>query len=614
LIVICSPTAARSRWVDQEVETFKKLGRSDAIYCLIVGGDPGTAGSEQDCFPPTLRILYDGNGQKLESPAEPIAADVRGDGRRVAGLKIIAGLLGVGLDDLRQREAHRRMQRLALITVASVLISVVTVVLAIRATLASREAAQRAQQAEELLGFMVGDLRSSLQPIGRLDLLESIGAQAQQYFATVDVGTLTEAELLRQAEVLTQLGQIHLERLRYGQALVAFGDAHARSATLVDQDPNDGERLFNRGQAEFWIGYVHWRSGSLIDAEAWLANYRDTSLALRDIDPANIAWLREVGYAYHNLAVLAEDQGRLEEAERGYEFLLEILLSLESTENDSQLQRDIADAISWQGNLLLARSDLGGAREQYARSAERLRRAEAIEPGNAITLDELAFALQRLAQLSAITGGKAEALTLCEESRALFDGLAESDPTNLDVLRRSMMPRLLMAQILAARRDFASASRLSREVRSTLEVLVAQGGTEHQLFSELANLHLLLSSLEARQGQREVALEHAVLAVQHLAEIQEAGRLSDEHVFALARALIHQGRLLSATGSQEGARMAWSEAETLLESRLSDQATHLILDPWARLLSATGRAAEAARVQGRLDSSGYVPLEPWLEG
>jgi len=51
LIVICSPSSAKSRWVNEEIETFKKLGRSNRIFSLIVDGDPGAVNTDLDCFP-----------------------------------------------------------------------------------------------------------------------------------------------------------------------------------------------------------------------------------------------------------------------------------------------------------------------------------------------------------------------------------------------------------------------------------------------------------------------------------------------------------------------------------------------------------------------------------
>jgi len=40
LIVVCSRRAATSRWVNEEILAFKRLGRSDRILCLIVDGEP----------------------------------------------------------------------------------------------------------------------------------------------------------------------------------------------------------------------------------------------------------------------------------------------------------------------------------------------------------------------------------------------------------------------------------------------------------------------------------------------------------------------------------------------------------------------------------------------
>ena len=40
LIVICSPKSAVSRWVNEEIKTFKALGREERTLCLIVDGKP----------------------------------------------------------------------------------------------------------------------------------------------------------------------------------------------------------------------------------------------------------------------------------------------------------------------------------------------------------------------------------------------------------------------------------------------------------------------------------------------------------------------------------------------------------------------------------------------
>ena len=102
LIVICSPDAARSPWVNDEVLRFKRIGRGDRICCLIVDGEPD-AGDERECFVPALRFELDADGEPGTQPAEPVAADVRPgkDGKTLAKLKLLSGLLGIDLDTLR---------------------------------------------------------------------------------------------------------------------------------------------------------------------------------------------------------------------------------------------------------------------------------------------------------------------------------------------------------------------------------------------------------------------------------------------------------------------------------------------------------------------------------
>jgi hypothetical protein len=93
LVVICSPRSAQSRWVGEEIKTYKKLAREDRILALIVEGEPnasdGKAGipAEEECFPEALRYrMVDGEFSQLRS--EPIAADAREgkDGRNNAKL------------------------------------------------------------------------------------------------------------------------------------------------------------------------------------------------------------------------------------------------------------------------------------------------------------------------------------------------------------------------------------------------------------------------------------------------------------------------------------------------------------------------------------------------
>ena len=121
LIVICSPRSAASHWVNEEIKLYKSMGREDRVLCLMVEGEPNASDKPEsgmlECFPPALRFRVGADGQLTETRTEPIAADARAgkDGRTNSKLKLLAGVLGVGYDELKQREQRRvRQQRLRL--------------------------------------------------------------------------------------------------------------------------------------------------------------------------------------------------------------------------------------------------------------------------------------------------------------------------------------------------------------------------------------------------------------------------------------------------------------------------------------------------------------------
>ncbi|GEM_PF-2270166 len=116
LIVICSPHSAKSEWVNEEILEFKRLNRDDHILALIVDGEPGAADklgidSDLECYPPALKTRTGPDGKP--QPVQLLAADARkqGDREKNAKLKIIAGMLGVNFDLLKQRDKERLIKK-----------------------------------------------------------------------------------------------------------------------------------------------------------------------------------------------------------------------------------------------------------------------------------------------------------------------------------------------------------------------------------------------------------------------------------------------------------------------------------------------------------------------
>ena len=130
LVVICSPKSGVSKWVNEEVRSYKALALENRVFCLITDGEPNAAPDSGllECFPQAVRFRVNSSGEISDEPAEPIAADARPgkDGRANAILKLLSGVLGVGYDELRQRERQRqrqrRFKRIALVVAACLLV------------------------------------------------------------------------------------------------------------------------------------------------------------------------------------------------------------------------------------------------------------------------------------------------------------------------------------------------------------------------------------------------------------------------------------------------------------------------------------------------------------
>lgn len=97
LIVVCSPQAAVSHWVNKEVETFISLGRTDRIFPFIVEGN-----SPKEFFPSSLLALPE--------KEERLGGDASKQGRDVAFVKVVAGMLGLGFDSLWNRYEREKAE------------------------------------------------------------------------------------------------------------------------------------------------------------------------------------------------------------------------------------------------------------------------------------------------------------------------------------------------------------------------------------------------------------------------------------------------------------------------------------------------------------------------
>lgn len=172
LIVVCSPAAAQSAWVDKEIRTFKRLRPGAPVLGMIASGTP------DESFPPALRFAVDAVGRiDPARPIEPLAPDLAKLGRRAVKLKLVAGLSGVPYADLERRDLRRRRAVTAALGSAALIIIAVLSVLTVIAVSYARLAMRERNAAEAARAIAV---RERNQAIAARELAEKRTWLAQQ--------------------------------------------------------------------------------------------------------------------------------------------------------------------------------------------------------------------------------------------------------------------------------------------------------------------------------------------------------------------------------------------------------------------------------------------------
>jgi tetratricopeptide (TPR) repeat protein len=614
LVVICSPRSAQSRWVNEEILAFKRLGRQDRIFAFIVAGEPKFAGAADDCFPPALRVELGPDGAPGPQPAEVVAADSRpqGDGRTLAVVRLLAGLLGVGFDDLRQRELQRRNRRLTLITTAALAGMALTLGLAAAAWQARNDARRRQEQAEGVLTFMLGEFRDELKKIGKLKLLERVGDKSMEYFASLEPQDLTDTALAGQARALTQIGDTRMQEARYPEAARAFTSAYSRAAALAARHPRDGAMLFERAQAEFWISAVYRRQGLSAPEAEWLRRYRDSTVALVALDPANLKWRQEMASGEHNLAVLHLEAGDFEAARAGFQRKLDTLQEVRrALPQDHDLAFRLTDTLSWLGTTAERRGDFPAAIAHFAAEAAGLAELAQRDPDTAKWKFERADSLSFQASLLAVTGQRPRAITQLEEALALVDALVRHDPANRHWQRSALFFRLRLAALGLAEGNLSSANERLAAARAGLEEFLQAAATDRIARSQLIQAW----RLEAERRQAIGRTADAVLAADEAVRMADAlvrtGKPVATVVAESALASVGRGVLAAALGDSATATRCASQALALLGPEIESSRDWRLLDPAVRARRLAGDTVGAARLQQRLAQIGYQPLTPW---
>ena len=609
LIVLCSPSAARSRWVNEEIRYFQSLGRADRIHCLIVDGEPD--GGERDCFPPTLLQGADGRAR-----IEPIAADLRPgrDGRRDALLKLVAGLLGLGLDALRQRDLAARNRRLLLAMAASVAIALLTAGLAVTAYHARNEAL--VAQAQALVAQREAE-QSALESRESADFLVGLLASADRY---EHAGELTVRQLLDEgarrvdAELATQpivAARLHVVIGKAFWSLSRWDDGEQRmqrGLAMLREIPGTEEEIAGT-LAD--LGYALVARERYDEAERY---YRESLVMHRELHGPDDLHVAEV---LVELARVAGQRDRsLGDAQReSLEEALSIYERAGLTERWAYV-----NALGNLANFHKLRLEWERARELFV---ETRRVADALVERPAISY---AYLVENLARFHYFEGDYAAARRQFDDSLALLEAQMGPDAMELDWslyylarIEREQgnrdKARDMLERVIAngTANPQTPDHRYRARAQCGLGLLLAESGDVDAGRALCARGEATLrSSGEQTRVQMNVVHEAMTVIALHAGEFDEAVRRARAHVavleLGLDRAQTDQslalgmlGAALAARGDNDEALAAYGQALAYIDTNYPANYPTAGRVHWARaaLLEARGETAAAGRDRKR---------------
>ncbi|MCB1642498.1 MAG: hypothetical protein KDI37_12260, partial [Xanthomonadales bacterium] len=448
-------------------------------------------------------------------------------------------------------------------------------------------AEQRRVQAEGLVGVMLGDLADKLRPLGRLDLLETVGDEAMRYLSAASTSSDAGIGAIQRARALRTLGEVYVQRQQTEQAGQAFAEAE-RTLQQASSDPADlTDLLFEQGNVAYWLGYLDLQANDLAGAGQHFGDYLVHAEALQAITTESGLGLLETSYALNNLGTVASRRDQNAEAIDYYERSVALKRRyLESHPDDDNVRVDLADSLSWIGSALASERKPSVARAYFEQQLELTSAIRSARTGESWWIWKEAVATHILARLQVSMGDKAA----IDRLAAALDGYAaasRTDPSNRRWAEQVISAQIDVAWATAVLANTASGLSELQAIEQRLKSSAAAGTTDRNLLrveSRLSLLRALDSDCPTEERDRSAGVQSS----------------SDEAPRDLALLLVARGLCSSEVERSQSFQAAEALAE-LPELRRGDDGLQIK----ALIAAAEKNKIELSRLTAELERLGY---------
>jgi len=470
------------------------------------------------------------------------------------------------------------------------------------AVAAQHEAEHRRAQADDLIGFMLGDLRKKLEPEGKLDLLDGAATHALAYLSDLDQKSMNTPELVRAAKALNQLGEVRSGQGNLNAAASAFASALKFADSAAKRSPNDIEARLIVGTTHFYIADAFLRRREFAHALPEFQLYRDVTRRLALAHPGNFDLAIERAYGESNVGTALEDLGNLQGALDSYK----AAMAIEEGEllrhpGNLDLQTELARQNNKIGVIQQKLGELAAARSHFENEVATYESVLRVKPSQNMWRQRLSTAHDFLAGVLEDLGDPAAALEHRRTEVAMDEQLCTIDPTNAGWQRNRAVANAKLALLLRDGYPAAAVAAI-RTAQATMTAVLNKDPTRQLWLGDLAAIDQRAAIVFLDAGDRAAAKAAAEEAV---AICRRLGGTDPDARYRFAEALIVRGDVAAKDGDAATAREQWYQAADQLRPLIAATADPAVHAAWARVLVRLKMRSEAEPVLAHLAAIGY---------
>ena len=461
----------------------------------------------------------------------------------------------------KQQKIRSKLKLASIIMLISLL--VFSFVLLIINKKTSAELLETNNNAENLITFMIDDLKEKLRPLGKLELLEIVGDQIINYYDNRTQRVQSEQSLVQYNKALNTIGEVEFNQGKLGIAETIFKQAITIDLNAIKNNELKTSALFNYGQSNYWLGYISYLQSDFDLTQQYWSNYLDLSEQLLSMQPDKDAWKLEKSYALNNLGSLNYQQNDFLKAKNYFDESAQLKRDLfNANPNNAQYLAELADTVSWQANILDKRNELLASNKMYLESLNLTGKLVIKNPDNKIWQHSLALAYFRVASSFYDLGILSKTKFYLDKSLPIYIGLNQYDNTNQTWIDDLLNNYILISKYYRHTQDLDMAV---LNVKRALNLFDSYSTDSKNLMSaHIQSLYLNaeLSLVNVRLGQAKTALGQFSAIINHFDEIDTAKYAN--HKFLKAYVLFVLAKIKTANQQVELANLDLFEALNVL--------------------------------------------------